>query len=71
MTSVIMKYQDELVAFVNERVTRARSKQVNTPVKFDSPQTKAAANKRKDSSSSSSSSSSDEDVHMVTKKKKM
>ena len=71
MTSVIMKYQDELVAFVNERVTRARSKQVNTHVKFDSPQTKAAAKKRKDSSSSSSSSSSDEDVHMVTKKKKM
>jgi len=51
MTTILMKYQTDLIEFINERVQRALTKQVNTHVKFDQAQVMP---KRKVSSSSSS-----------------
>lgn len=70
MTSVIMKYADEIVKLVNEKVQRAKTKQINTHVKFEESQSKVAK-KRKDSSESSESSSSSEEEQSAKEDEEM
>jgi exosome complex exonuclease RRP6 len=58
MSTLIMKYGDDLIKVIRDKIDRVKGKQINTHIKFDEVK---RTNKAKEESSSSESSSSEED----------